>query len=67
MEASQGSASSELTLLGSVKSGAISGLIAAWAIFGMVLAISAQLGLPPGTFYQMIGMSLGINSPWPFN
>lgn len=65
MEASESSTKSELTLLGSVKSGAVSGLVAAWAIFGMVLAVGAQLGLPPGTFYQMVGMSLGINAEWP--
>jgi hypothetical protein len=65
MEASQSSATSELTLLGSVKSGTVCGLVAAWAIFGMILAVGAQLGLPPGTFYQMVGMSLGINAEWP--
>jgi hypothetical protein len=65
MEPSQSSVKSELTLLGSVKSGTVCGLVAAWAIFGMILAVGAQLGLPPGTFYQMVGMSLGINAEWP--
>jgi hypothetical protein len=65
MEPSQSSATSELTLSGSVKSGAVVGLVAAWAIFGMVLAVGAQLGLPPGTFYQMVGVSLGISAEWP--
>jgi hypothetical protein len=65
MEASQTSAKLELTLLGSLKSSAVCGLVAAWAIFGMILAVGAQLGLPPGTFYQMVGMSLGINAEWP--
>jgi hypothetical protein len=65
MEPSQSSARSELTLSGSVKSGAVSGLVAAWAIFGMILAVGAQLGLPPGTFYQMVGVSLGISAEWP--
>jgi hypothetical protein len=65
MEASQSSAKSELTLLGSIKSGTVCGLVAAWAIFGMILAVGAQLGLPPGTFYQMVGASLGINAEWP--
>jgi hypothetical protein len=65
MEPSQSSATSELTLLGSVKSGTVCGLVAAWAIFGMILAVGAQLGMPPGTFYQMVGMSLGISSEWP--
>lgn len=49
----------------SVKSGAVLGLGAAWAIFGLVLAAGAQLGLPPGTFYEMIGTSLGQNAEWP--
>lgn len=65
MEPSQSSTKSELTLLGSVRSGTVSGLVAAWAIFGMILAIGAQLGLPPGTFYQMVGVSLGIDEEWP--
>src|SRR5918995_6389973 len=65
MEPSQSSTKSELTLLGSVRSGTVSGLVAAWAIFGMILAVGAQLGLPPGTFYQMVGISLGINAEWP--
>jgi hypothetical protein len=53
------------SLLGSIKSGTVCGLVAAWAIFGMILAVGAQLGLPPGTFYQMVGVSLGISSEWP--
>jgi hypothetical protein len=65
METSQSSTKSELTLLGSVRSGTVSGLVAAWAIFGMILAVGAQLGLPPGTFYQMVGVSLGIDEEWP--
>ena len=65
MEPSQSSTKSELTLLGSVRSGTVSGLVAAWAIFGMILAVGAQLGLPPGTFYQVVGVSLGIDAEWP--
>jgi hypothetical protein len=65
MEPSQSSTKSELTLLGSVRSGTVSGLVAAWAIFGMILAVGAQLGLQPGTFYQMVGVSLGIDEEWP--
>ena len=65
MKPSQSSTKSELTLLGSVRSGTVSGLVAAWAIFGMLLAVGAQLGLPPGTFYQMVGVSLGIDEEWP--
>jgi hypothetical protein len=65
MEPSQSSTRYELTLLGSVRSGTVSGLVAAWAIFGMILAVGAQLGLQPGTFYQMVGVSLGIDEEWP--
>jgi hypothetical protein len=49
----------------SARVGAILGLAAAWAIFGLVLAAGAQLGLPPGTFYEMIGTSLGQSAEWP--
>ena len=44
----------------SIKSGIVAGQAAAWAIFGMFLAIdSALLTTPPGTLYKMIGMALG--------
>jgi hypothetical protein len=52
-------------MLDSIKSGTVCGLVAAWAIFGLILAAGAQLGLPPGTFYQMVGVSLGQNAEWP--
>lgn len=52
-------------VLGSIRLGAVLGLGAAWAIFGLVLAAGTQLGLPPGTFYEMIGTSLGQSSEWP--
>jgi hypothetical protein len=64
MESSQKSTIG-ITLLGSIKSGTVSGLVAAWAIFGMILLVGVQLDLPPGTFYQMVGLSLGINAEWP--
>ena len=53
------------TVLGSAKSGAVCGLVAAWAIFGLVLAAGTQIGLPPQTFYHMVGVSLGLNEEWP--
>ena len=65
MQPSQRTANWRPTMLGSIKSGTVCGLVAAWAIFGMILAVGAQLGLPPGTFYQMVGISLGINAEWP--
>ena len=56
----------EKPLLGSsLRLGALLGIGAAWAIFGLVLGAGAQLGLPPGTFYEMIGVSLGVTAEWP--
>lgn len=47
------------TLVDSVKAGIAAGQAAAWAIFGLILAVDATLVTPPGTFYKMIGMALG--------
>ncbi|AIF82509.1 hypothetical protein NTE_00427 [Candidatus Nitrososphaera evergladensis SR1] len=47
------------TLIDSVKAGIAAGQAAAWAIFGLILAVDATLVTPPGTFYKMIGMALG--------
>jgi len=41
-------------------SGIIAGLTAAWAIFGLFLAIDSELGLQPGALYKMVGLALGI-------
>lgn len=65
MQPSRSTAIWRPSILDSIKSGTVCGLVAAWAIFGMILAVGAQLGLPPGTFYQMVGVSLGINEEWP--
>jgi hypothetical protein len=65
MQPSRSSAIWRSTLLDSIKSGTVCGLVAAWAIFGLVLAAGAQLGLPPQTFYQMVGVALGQNAEWP--
>lgn len=47
----------------SVKSGVVVGQTAAWAIFGVFLAIdSAVLAMPPGALYKTIGMALGQGS-----
>lgn len=43
-------------------SGIIAGLTAAWAIFGLFLAVDSQLNVPPGTFYKTIGIIFGISS-----
>lgn len=45
-------------------SGIIAGLTASWAIFGFILAIDSELNLPPGTFYEMIGLAFGIDSSY---
>lgn len=42
------------------KYGAISGLVATWAISTAIAASEIELGLVIGTFYAVIGMSLGI-------
>lgn len=47
------------TLVDSTKAGIAAGQAAAWAIFGLILAVDATLVTPPGTFYKMIGMALG--------
>lgn len=51
------------TLGDSVKAGVAAGQAAAWAIFGLILAIDATIVAPPGTFYKMIGMAFGQGSP----
>ena len=45
-------------------SGMTAGLTAAWAIFGLFLAIDSELGLAPGTLYKMVGLAFGIQSPY---
>jgi hypothetical protein len=41
------------------KYGAIAGLIATWSISTAIAASELELGLPIGTFYAVMGMSLG--------
>ena len=55
----------KVPLRDSVKSGALSGLVGAWAIFGMILAVGGQLGLSPGIFYHVVGLSMGVSEEWP--
>jgi hypothetical protein len=45
-------------------SGIIAGLTAAWAIFGLFLAVDSQLNIPPGTFYKTIGIVFGVDSTY---
>lgn len=42
-----------------VKYGALAGFIAAWSISTAIAASELELGLPMGTFYAVMGMSLG--------
>lgn len=45
-------------------SGIIAGLTAAWAIFGLFLALDTEMGLPPGAWFQMVGIAFGIESSY---
>jgi uncharacterized membrane protein YqgA involved in biofilm formation len=45
-------------------SGIIAGLTAAWAIFGLFLALDQELGLQPGGLFQMVGIAFGIDSSY---
>jgi hypothetical protein len=45
-------------------SGIIAGLTAAWAIFGLFLAVDSQLNVSPGTFYKMVGIAFGVNAAY---
>ena len=45
-------------------SGIIAGLTAAWAIFGLFLAVDSQLNVPPGTSYKIVGIVIGVNSAY---
>ena len=45
-------------------SGIIAGLTAAWAIFGLFLAVDSQLNVPPGTFYKTVGIVFEVNSAY---
>lgn len=44
--------------------GIFAGLTAAWAIFGLFLAIDSQLSVPPGTFYKILGTAFGISTAY---
>ncbi|HEX7209026.1 MAG TPA: hypothetical protein VF233_12640 [Nitrososphaeraceae archaeon] len=44
-----------------VRYGAIAGFIATWTISTAVAGSELELGLPIGTFYSIIGISLGLN------
>jgi hypothetical protein len=45
-----------------VKYGTIAGLIATWSISTAIAASELELGMPMGTFYSIIGISLGTDN-----
>lgn len=44
--------------------GIIAGLTAAWAIFGLFLALGHEMGGEPGALFQMVGLAFGIDSSY---
>jgi hypothetical protein len=43
------------------KVGTMAGLIGGFAIIASFIAIDSQIGTPPGTFYMMIGLAVGLH------
>ena len=41
----------------------IAGFISAWAITGLLVIVDIISGTPAGTFFAVIGISLGFNDP----
>ena len=41
----------------------IAGFISAWAISGLLVIVDIISGTPAGTFFAVIGISLGFNDP----
>ena len=41
----------------------LAGFIAVWAISGLLVVVDLVSGTPPGTFFAVIGISLGFNDP----
>jgi hypothetical protein len=50
-----------LTLRG-IKYGAIAGAIATWSLSSVIAAAEVSLAFPMGTFYSIMGISLGVNN-----
>ena len=44
--------------------GIIAGLTAAWAIFGLFLALGDEMGGEPGALFQMVGVAFGIDTSY---
>ena len=41
----------------------LAGFIAVWAISGLLVVVDLVSGTPSGTFFAVIGISLGFNDP----
>jgi hypothetical protein len=39
----------------------LAGFVAVWAISGLLVVVDTISGIPPGTFFAVIGISLGFN------
>ena len=44
--------------------GIVAGLTAAWAIFGLFLALDQEMGLQPGSLFHMVGIAFGADSTY---
>jgi hypothetical protein len=44
--------------------GIIAGLTAAWAIFGLFLALGHEIGNEPGALFHMVGLAFGIDTSY---
>jgi hypothetical protein len=52
--------------LANIKSGVISGLLGAWAIFGALFLLENTLRLDAGTFYRVIAIAFGFREYTPY-
>jgi len=44
--------------------GIIAGLTAAWAIFGLFLALGHEIGGEPGALFQIVGLAFGVDTSY---
>ena len=49
------------SVFGKAKSGIFAGLVGGFALFSSFIGIDSHLGIEPGTFYKMIGISIGLD------
>lgn len=48
-------------IYGKAKVGTVAGLVGGFALFVSLFGIDSQLGVAPGTFYQMLGIAVGLH------